>query len=125
MRQAQRAEAAAEPRDAPMVRTTFLLVALYGFRPLLPIERVARDFFSHHTAEKLVRLISAGRITLPLVRIDASPRCAKHVALVDLARWIDDRAEEARIEVRLSELQGRPVFDPCCTEPPRPWRDSL
>ncbi|MGV7029632.1 pyocin activator PrtN family protein [Methylobacterium symbioticum] len=48
--------------------------------------------------EKLVRKIFAGDIPLPLVRIEASERCAKHVPLADVAKWIDDRMEEVRRE---------------------------
>ncbi len=42
--------------------------------------------------QKLVQKISAGEIALALVRMEASERCAKGVHLVDLAKWIDERA---------------------------------
>lgn len=82
------------------MNTAFLLMAQYGGRPIIPIEWVARDYFSHLTSEKLVRKISSGEIALPLVRIEASYKCAKGVHLTDLARWIDDRTEAARRECK-------------------------
>lgn len=86
-------------RPEPM-STAFLLLAQYGGGAVIPISLVCRDYFSHLTPEKLVRKISAGEIALPLVRIEASQKAAKGVHLVDLARWIDDRAEAARKECR-------------------------
>lgn len=82
------------------MNTAFLLMAQYDARAVIPIEWVARDFFSHLTTEKLVRKISAGEIALPLVRIEASYKCAKGVHLTDLANWIDERAAAARKECR-------------------------
>ena len=82
------------------MNTAFLLMAQYGGRPIIPIEWVARDYFSHLTPEKLVRKISAGEIALPLVRIEASYKCQKGIHLNDLARWIDERTEAARKECR-------------------------
>lgn len=67
---------------------------------MIPIDKVCRDYFWHLTPEKLVRKISAGEIALPLVRIEASQKAAKGVHLVDLAKWIDARAEAARKECR-------------------------
>ncbi|GJD57458.1 pyocin activator PrtN family protein [Methylobacterium dankookense] len=81
-----------------MVQTSFLLMAMYEARPLIPVEWVARDFFSHLSPENLVRKISAGELDLPLVRMDKNPRCAKGVALVDLAAYLDRRIEAARKE---------------------------
>ncbi len=82
------------------MNTAFLLMAQYGGAAVIPIDKVARDYFSHLTPEKLVRKISAGEIALPLVRIESSERCAKGVHLTDLAAWIDARAEAARRECR-------------------------
>jgi hypothetical protein len=82
-----------------MNKTAFLLTAQYGFRPLIPIEWVARDFFPEITTEKFIRKISAGDIALPLVRIEASQKCAKSVPLMDLAEWFDSEVEEAREEL--------------------------
>jgi hypothetical protein len=96
-----RASTTVNPAARPEpVNTAFLLLAQYGGAAVIPIEAVCRDYFSHLTPEKLARKISAGEIALPLVRIEASQKAAKGVHLVDLARWIDQRAEAARRECR-------------------------
>lgn len=80
------------------MNTAFLLMAQYGGAAVIPLDLVCRDYFSHLTPEKLSRKIGAGEIALPLVRIEASVRCAKGVALNDLAAWIDARIAAARKE---------------------------
>ncbi|SFV14619.1 Pyocin activator protein PrtN [Methylobacterium sp. 174MFSha1.1] len=87
------------------MNTAFLLMAQYGGAAVIPIDVVCRDYFWHLTPQKLVQKISAGAIALPLVRMEASERCAKGVHLVDLAKWIDERAEAARKECQ--QLSGR------------------
>jgi hypothetical protein len=47
----------------------------------------------------LVQKISAGEIAIPLVRIEASQKCAKGVHLTDLASYLDARVEAARREM--------------------------
>ncbi len=86
-------------RPEPM-STAFLLLAQYGGAAVIPVELVCRDYFWHLSPEKLVQKISAGAIALPLFRMESSKRCAKGIHLVDLARWIDERAEAARKECR-------------------------
>jgi hypothetical protein len=81
------------------MNTTFLLMAQYDGRAVIPIEQVCRDYFSHLTTPKLVRKISAGEIAIPLVRIEASQKCAKGVHLTDLASYLDARVEAARREM--------------------------
>lgn len=80
------------------MNTTFLLMAQYGAVAVVPIEAVCRDYFSHLTAEKLVRKISAGHIALPLVRMEGSQKCAKGVHVEDLATYIDQRRSAATKE---------------------------
>lgn len=82
------------------MNTAFLLMAQYGGKPVIPVEDVCRDFFTHLTAEKLVRKISAGEIVIPLVRMEASQKCAKGVHLSDLAAYLDERREAALRECR-------------------------
>ncbi|KTQ96809.1 Pyocin activator protein PrtN [Aureimonas ureilytica] len=82
------------------MNTAFLLMAQYGGKPIIPVEDVCRDFFTHLTAEKLVRKISAGEIAIPLVRMEASQKCAKGVHLTDLAAYLDTRREAALKECR-------------------------
>ncbi|AWN51775.1 pyocin activator PrtN family protein [Methylobacterium sp. 17Sr1-1] len=86
--------------------TAFLLLAQYGGAAVISISLVCRDYCSHLTPEVLIRKISVGGIALPLVRIEASQKAAKGVHLVDLARWFDDRVEDARREYR--QRCGRP-----------------
>ena len=82
------------------MNTAFLLMAQYGGKPVIPIKDVCRDFFTHLTPEKLVRKISAGEITIPLVRMEASQKAAKGIHLTDLAAYIDTRREAALKECR-------------------------
>jgi Pyocin activator protein PrtN len=86
------------------VSTVFLLMALYGGLPIVPLEKVCRDFFAHLTPEKLVRKALAGEIALPIVRIEASQKAAKGVHINDLAAYLDKQAEAARREC--SQLNG-------------------
>lgn len=87
------------------MNTVFLLLAQYGATAVVPLEHVARDYFQHLTAEKLLRKISAGDIALPLLRMEGSQKSAKGVHVEDLARYIDTRREAARKEC--GQLCGR------------------
>jgi len=80
--------------------TASLLKEQYGPKPIIPLDVVCRDFFSHLTPEKLLRKVSAGEIALPVVRIEASSKCAKGVSLRDLAAYLDRRMVAARKECR-------------------------
>ena len=82
------------------MNTAFLLMAQYGGKPVIPVDDVCRDFFTHLTPDKLVRKISAGEIAIPLVRIEASQKSAKGIHLTDLAAYIDARREAALKECR-------------------------
>lgn len=81
------------------MNTPFLLMAQYGGKAIIPIEDVCRDYFPHLKPLKLVQKISTGVIAIPLVRIEASQKCAKGIALVDLAKYLDARVEAARKEM--------------------------
>jgi hypothetical protein len=50
--------------------------------------------------------MAAGGIALPLVRIEASAKCAKGVGLIDVAAYLEQRLEAAREEC--SQLCGWP-----------------
>jgi hypothetical protein len=86
--------------------TAFLLMAMYSGRPIIPAEDVARDFFGLST-EKFVRKVSAGDIALPLVRMEASQKCAKGVHIDDLAEYLDRRRAAATKECELLRGSGR------------------
>lgn len=80
------------------MNTAFLLMAQYGGRAVIPVELVCKDYFSHLSPENLVRKVSAGDLDLPLVRMDDGHKCAKGVALTDLAAYLDRRIAAARKE---------------------------
>jgi hypothetical protein len=85
--------------ESGSMNTAFLLMAQYGGKAVIPIEHVCRDYFSHLNPTKLVQKISAGEIAIPLVRMEASQKCAKGIHLVDLAKYLDARVEAARKEM--------------------------
>ncbi|AEY69541.1 excisionase [Burkholderia phage vB_BceS_AH2] len=78
-----------------MTTTAFLLMARYEGQPIIPVDVVCRDFFSHLTVEKFVRKVSAGEIAIPLVRMESSQKAAKGVHLIDLAAYLDERRSAA------------------------------
>lgn len=85
----------------PAAPTTFaVLREQYGPRVIIPLDRVREDFFDGMSQEHLLRRISEGKLDLPVVRIDASQKAAKGVALVDLAAYLDRRIAAARKECR-------------------------
>jgi capsid protein len=67
--------------------------------PVIPLDVVCADFFTHLTPQKLAGKIDRGEVKLPLVRIEASQRAARGVHLGDLAAWIDGRREAAAKEL--------------------------
>ena len=81
------------------MNTAFLLMAQYDGKAIIPIEEVRRDYFPHLNTTKLIQKISCGEIALPLVRIETSQKAARGVHLVDLAKYLDKRAEVARKEM--------------------------
>lgn len=80
------------------MNTTFLLMAQYEGKAIIPIEDVCRDYFSHLTPEKFLRKVMLREIVIPVVRIEASQKCAKGVHLTDLAAYLDARVAAARKE---------------------------
>ena len=88
------------------MKTIFLLMAQYDARPVIPLEWVQRDFFSHLDVKKLAAKCTTGEIRLPLVRTDpSSQKSPKGVGIQDLAQYLDDRQQAARKE--LQQLQDR------------------
>jgi len=83
-----------------MSSTLFLLMAQYNGMAVIPLDTVQRDYFSHLTPDHLIRKINLGEIELPLVRIEASQKAAKGIALTDLATYLDERIAAARKETR-------------------------
>lgn len=75
--------------------TTFLLLARYSGRAVIPLELVCEDFFSHLSPAKLSAKVDRGEIRLPIVRIEQSQKAARGVHVADLAAWIDERRRVA------------------------------
>lgn len=82
------------------VKTTMLLMTRYDSLAVIPADRVCQDFFTHLTTEQFIRKVGSGDIALPLVRIEASQKCAKGVHLQDLADYIDAQRAKAQKELR-------------------------
>ena len=76
----------------------FLLMARYNGLPLIPVDIVRRDYFQHLTPEKFLRKVLAAEISLPIVRMELSQKCAKGVSINDLAAYLDKRIEAAHKE---------------------------
>lgn len=85
--------------------TQFLLLARYNGQPVLPLDVVCQDFFSHLSPPKLLLKVDKGEIALPVVRMESSQKSAKGVHISDLAKWIDERRAVAQRECRA--LTGR------------------
>lgn len=85
---------------SPRLSTSFLLLAQYGGRAVIPVDDVCRDFFSHLDVPKFLRKVNAGEIAIPLVRMEASQKCAKGVHLQDLADYLDARRDAALKEMK-------------------------
>jgi hypothetical protein len=81
------------------LNTTFLLLAQYNGKAIIPLEEVRRDFFSHLTLQKLLRKLSLGNIALPVMRMEQSQKCAKGVHLQDLADYLDTRRQAAHAKL--------------------------
>lgn len=82
------------------LNTAFLLMAQYE-TAVIPADRVCKDYFSHLTLDQFIRKCSSADISLPLVRIAESQKCAKGVHLQDLADYIDERRAAAQKELLL------------------------
>jgi hypothetical protein len=80
------------------MNTLSLLTVHYNNLPIIPVDVVCEDYFSHLTTEKFLRKCLLGEIPLPVVRVESS----QGVPIKDLAAYIDMRIEAARKE--LTEL---------------------
>ena len=75
--------------------TLLMLQVQYNGRAAIPLETVVHDYFSHLTVRKFLQKALRGQIRLPILRIEASQKSQKHVHLVDLARYLDERRAAA------------------------------
>lgn len=88
----------------PPMNTAFLLMAQYNGLAVIPAAVVCHDYFPHLSLDKFVRKVSAGDINIPLIRMEASQKCAKGVHLQDLAEYLDVRRAAAKKEA--DQLRG-------------------
>ncbi|MCU1718688.1 pyocin activator PrtN family protein [Pseudomonas sp. 5P_3.1_Bac2] len=75
--------------------TTFLLMAQYGGKAVIPLEEVRRDFFSHLTIESFRRKVTNGSIDLVVTALENSQKGHRGVHLNDLVHYIDKQRELA------------------------------
>jgi len=83
--------------------TMWLLLAKYQGDSLIPVERVANDFFAVKDPSgmpRFLRKLEAGEIPLPVVRMERSQKGAKMIDLRDLAAFLDERRAAAQKELR-------------------------
>jgi hypothetical protein len=74
-------------------------LAQYEGKAVIPVEQVCQDYFSHLRVNKLIQKLTVGEIPIPLVRMEASQKCAKGIYLVDLAEYLETRIAAARKEL--------------------------
>jgi hypothetical protein len=86
------------------MKTMFLLMAQYDGLAVIPVEWVCRDYFRHLTVEKFLRKVLMGEISIPVVRMEGSQKCAKGIHVHDLAAYLDRQTEAARKECE--QLRG-------------------
>jgi len=77
--------------------TLWMLQGRYEFKPIIPAETVAQDFFDLQE-RAFLRKIDSGDIALPIVKLESSQKAAKGVHVKDLAEYIDQCAATARRE---------------------------
>lgn len=86
------------------MNTSFLLLAHFGGKAIIPLEDVCREYFPHLSSEKFQRKAAAGEIPMPVIRIEKSQKSARGVHLADLAEYIDRQRAAATREFQ--QLQG-------------------
>lgn len=77
------------------MNTAFLLMAQYNGQAVIPLDNVCADYFSHLTPEMFQRKVLAGKIRIPIVRLEPSQKAAKGVHLADLAAYLDQQRAAA------------------------------
>ena len=82
------------------MNTTFILMAQFGAKAVIPLEDVCREYFTHLSLDQFRRKISAGEIEIPMVVLGNGQKAARGIALIDLASYLDKQCEIARKELR-------------------------
>jgi hypothetical protein len=71
------------------MNTLSLLTVHYNNLPIIPVDVVCEDCFSHLTTEKFLRKCLLGEIPLPVVRVESS----QGVPIKDLAAFMASMAD--------------------------------
>lgn len=89
------------------MKTTFLLMAQYDGMPVIPVERVCKDFFAPLTVDQLLCKIGLGEVSLPVMRTHDGPDATLFVHWRDLVDWIDEAKASAadNLESWLAEMR--------------------
>jgi hypothetical protein len=88
------------------MQTTFLLMAQFNGRAIIPVEEVRAAYFPHLDADNMTRKLNRGDIPLPVIRADKSAKTTRSIHVADLAEWIDaQRAAAVRERNQLCGLR--------------------
>ncbi|MEE1889474.1 pyocin activator PrtN family protein [Pseudomonas carassii] len=82
------------------MNTAFVLMAQYNSQAIIPLEIVCKDYFRHLTPEMFQRKVLAGKIKIPITRIENSQKSAKGIHLGDLADYLDEQRRIANRELQ-------------------------
>lgn len=80
------------------MNTAFFLMAQYNGTAIISLERVCADYFTHLTPLIFQRKVLAGEIKLPITRLEPSQKSARGIHIADLALYLDQQRDAARIE---------------------------
>jgi hypothetical protein len=88
------------------MQTSFLLMAQFSGRAVIPLDEVRAAYFPNMDGDNFTRKLNRGDIPLPVVRLDKSQKAARGVHLADLAEYIDkQRAAAVRERDQLCGLR--------------------
>ena len=77
------------------METAFFLMAQYN-QPIIPVDRLVKDYFSHLTLRTFLRKVDEGQLPLPLIRMEDSQKSSKGVHINDLANYLDAQRDKAQ-----------------------------
>lgn len=77
------------------MNTSFILMAQYNGRAIIPLDQVCKDYFTHLTTDMFQRKVMAGQIKIPITRMESSQKSAKGIHICDLAEYLDRQREAA------------------------------
>lgn len=77
------------------MKTTFILMAQYDGRAIMPQHQVCKDYFTHLTPEMFQRNVLAGQIKIPITRMEVSQKSARGIHIADLASHLETQRAAA------------------------------